>query len=485
MQAHAQTVGTLVSNMSQTSVGGESSQQAQPFTTGGNATGYGLTSVDLRLFSLGSNGILVRVAPNRSNDRPDLSNPAEVITLSNPATVSPQTNNTFSAPTGTLLTANTTYHVVVTSADGTSGSSGIDRTRATVEDSNPADGWSIGDTRYWRNTSNSSWSTSTFIMRMRITGTIANAAPEFADETATRSFDETVGDAIVSTPTDIGDLVAATDGNNDPLTYTLEGTDATKFTIESSSGQIKTKAGESYSHEAATSYAVTVKADDGNGGTDTIEVTLQVNDVAEPPPAPAAPTVTPTESTTDSLGVQWPVPDNAGRPTISSYDLQYRQGSSGAFTDGPQDVSATNVVIADLSADTSYQVQVRATNDEGDGPWSSSGTGSTLAVIPTASIAGGSATEGSAVTFTVTLSSATTADVSVPYSTSVTGSDTATLNATAPGGADFTAATNATLNIVAGSSTGTISVPTTNDTVDEPDETFTVTLGTPTNATLG
>ena len=486
MQAHAQTVGTLVSNLGKSSAASSSSQQAQSFTTGTNAAGYGLTGVELDILGERDTGILVRIAPNSSNGQPDLSDSAAVITLSNPATLNENAVNTFSAPTGTLLATNTTYHVVTTSADGTAGSISVARTRSKGEDSDLAAGWSIGNTRYWRSDSGSSWTADNhFVVKIAIKGTIINVPPEFADETATRSFDETVGDAVVSTPTDIGDLVAATDGNNDPLTYTLEGTDATKFTIESSSGQIKTKAGESYSHEAAASYAVTVKADDGNGGTDTIEVTLQVNDVAEPPPAPAAPTVTPAESTTDSLRVQWPVPDNAGRPTIVSYDLQYRQGSSGAFTDGPQNVSATNAVIADLSADTSYQVQVRATNDEGDGPWSSSGTGSTLAVIPTASIAGGSATEGSAVTFTVTLSSATTADVSVPYSTSVTGSDTATLNATAPGGADFTAATNATLNIVAGSLTGTISVPTTNDTVDEPDETFTVTLGTPTNATLG
>ena len=70
----------------------------------------------------------------------------------------------------------------------------------------------------------------------------------------------------------------------------------------------------------------------------------------------------------------------AGDP---SYDLQYRAGSSGSFTDGPQDVTGTSTAIASLSPGTSYQVQVRATNDEGDSGWSGSGSGSTSATTPT------------------------------------------------------------------------------------------------------
>ena len=34
------------------------------------------------------------------------------------------------------------------------------------------------------------------------------------------------------------------------------------------------------------SYSVTVKVDDGNGGTDTVEVTINVADVNEPPDVP-------------------------------------------------------------------------------------------------------------------------------------------------------------------------------------------------------
>lgn len=75
---------------------------------------------------------------------------------------------------------------------------------------------------------------------------------------------------------------------------------------------------------------------------------------------------------------------------------------------------------------------------------------------------------------TVQLSFASTSNVTVGY---------ATANGTATSG-DYTA-TSGTLTIAAGSTTGTVSVPIKNDKVDEANETFTLTLSSPTNATLG
>ena len=59
-------------------------------------------------------------------------------------------------------------------------------------------------------------------------------------------------------------------------------------------------------------YSVTVKADDNNGGTDTIAVTINVTDVDEPP---AAPTVSPTAGSITSLDVRWAASSNTGPPT--------------------------------------------------------------------------------------------------------------------------------------------------------------------------
>ena len=109
-----------------------------------------------------------------------------------------------------------------------------------------------------------------------------NAAPEFTEgAAATREIQETLGSDTTATPADIGAAVAATDTDTgDTLTYTLEGTDASSFDIVSASGQLRTKAGEAYDHEANPSYSVTVKVSDGTAS-DTIVVTISVTNVDE------------------------------------------------------------------------------------------------------------------------------------------------------------------------------------------------------------
>ena len=208
------------------------------------------------------------------------------------------------------------------------------------------------------------------------TGRTGNTAPAFSSSTAARNVAENT-----AAGQNVGAALTATDANSDTLTYTLEGTDASSFDIDSTSGQIQTKAGVTYNHEAKSTYTVMVKADDSNGGTDTVTVTITVTDVAEPPGVPAPPSVTGTGGSTTSLDVTWTAPTNTG-PAITSYDLQYREGTSGSFTDGPQNVTGTSAAIASLMASTSHQVQVRATNAEGDGAWSGSGTGRTGASVP-------------------------------------------------------------------------------------------------------
>ena len=203
------------------------------------------------------------------------------------------------------------------------------------------------------------------------TTVVVNNPPAFSSSTAARSVAENT-----AAGQNVGAALTATDDDGHTLTYTLEGTDAASFDIASGSGQIQTKAGVTYNHEAQSTYTVIVKADDSNGGTDTVTVTITVTDVDEPPGQPAAPSVSATAGSTTSLDVTWTAPTNTG-PAIASYDLQYRAGTSGSFTAGPQNVTGTSAAIASLMADTSYEVQVRATNAEGDGDWSVAGTGRT------------------------------------------------------------------------------------------------------------
>ena len=200
----------------------------------------------------------------------------------------------------------------------------------------------------------------------------ANQAPVFPNSAETRDIPENTG-----ADTNVGTPVAASDANNDSLTYTLEGTDRASFAIDDQTGQIKTKTGVTYDHETKSSYAVTVKADDGNGGHATVAVTINVTDVDEPPLAPAMPRVS--GASDESITVTWSPPNNAGRPGITQYEYQYKKMDESNFDGNSHKMSgtSTSITITGLDEGTSYDVQVRAYNDEGSGQWSSSGTGST------------------------------------------------------------------------------------------------------------
>ena len=126
-----------------------------------------------------------------------------------------------------------------------------------------------------------------------ITVTDANDPPEFNDEIPqgetgiTRSVAE---NTAAGEP--VGDPVAATDEESDTLTYSLAGTDAASFDIDTTSGQIKIK--DFLDFEGGTTrYSVIVSVHDGkdiSGNTEdppntdaTIDVTIEVTDVNEGP----------------------------------------------------------------------------------------------------------------------------------------------------------------------------------------------------------
>ena len=116
--------------------------------------------------------------------------------------------------------------------------------------------------------------TDTIGVAINVTDVAENSAPVFASGSTTRSIPE-------NTPAgrNIGSPVSATDADEDTLIYGLSGADAASFSIVGTSGQLKTKAPLDY--EKKNAYAVTVIASDGNGGTDTISVAINVTDVNE------------------------------------------------------------------------------------------------------------------------------------------------------------------------------------------------------------
>ena len=205
------------------------------------------------------------------------------------------------------------------------------------------------------------------------TQAVVQSPPVFTDTApAARSVPENT-----AAEENVGAAVAATDENTDDrLTYSLTGTDAAAFDIDAASGQILTKTGVTYDHEAQSSYSVTVSVTDGRS-TVTIAVTITVTDVAEPPDAPDAPGIFPLAGAGDTLDVNWTTPDNTGRPDITDYDVQYSVDGSGTWIDLDHTGTALVATITGLDTRTSYEVQVRATNVDGTSDWSDSGRATT------------------------------------------------------------------------------------------------------------
>ena len=99
-------------------------------------------------------------------------------------------------------------------------------------------------------------------------------------------------------------------------------------------------------------------------------------------------------------------------------------------------------------------------------------------MLPVLSVGDASATEGSAVALKVKLSVASEEQVTVDWAASKESGDTA------DAGTDFTAVAATALTFTAGDTEQTVTVATALDALDEEDETFTVRLSNPTNATL-
>ena len=201
-----------------------------------------------------------------------------------------------------------------------------------------------------------------------------NHPPVFSPDAVTRAVNENTG-----ANQNVGSPVTATDADSDALTYTLGGTDAAFFDIVSNSGQIQTKSGVTYDHEAKASYTVTVTASDGTATDEaTVTITITITDVTERPAAVSDVAVVPVLRSTTSLTVSWSAPDNVGKPALTGYDVRYADDGDTNWTTVRQDDAASpSLIISGLISNGFYDFQVRAINVDGAGPWSSTAEGAT------------------------------------------------------------------------------------------------------------
>ena len=191
--------------------------------------------------------------------------------------------------------------------------------------------------------------------------TPANNAPIFTDGTSTT---RTVAENTAS-GRNIGTAIAATDADNDTLTYSLGGTDASSFSIVSTSGQLQRRAALDY--ETKSSYAVTVSVSDDNGGSDSIEVTISVTDVNE---KPSFPTQTATRSIAENtaagtnIGAPFQATDPDSGDTLT-YSLN--RGDRYSFRIDPNTGQLRTHAALDFETKKVYNdLAIRATDSEGN-----------------------------------------------------------------------------------------------------------------------
>ncbi len=305
----------------------------------------------------------------------------------------------------------------------------------------------------------------------------ANAAPSFSSSS---TFD------VDENTTGVGTVVASDVDDGDEVTsYEItDGADRSRFSIGRTTGALVFNAAPNFESPAdlASSdpvnaagnneYLVVVTAKSGTGAREMSaeqSITVTVRNVNEPPGRPAAPTLS--ASTSTSLTVAWTAPGNLGAPDITGYDLQYIETSEISFRNGPQNQTGTSASITGLEAGTEYQVQVRASNAEGDSRWSEPLTASTQSAAPvnlSLSLSDAQISEnGGSATITASLDRASSA------------STTVTISATpvAPSvSADYLLSSNRVLTIAAGSlaSTGTVTLTAVDNDIDGPDKTVTI-----------
>ena len=172
--------------------------------------------------------------------------------------------------------------------------------------------------------------------------TLANPSPIFADALVTFSVaeDAATGDAVGT--------VTATDPDNDTLTYSVGGTDAVEFnadfSLNATSGAITVKSDATIDHDDRSSYGVTITATDTFNRTDTVDVTITVDE----------PQVVPGQSNSEPAAGDLPgTSDTTGLVALD-------QAARGRLTETAA-LWDTDWFAADLTAGSTYRIQVLGT----------------------------------------------------------------------------------------------------------------------------
>ena len=222
----------LVSSTGQTSGGsaetgnhnGNQTKHAQKFTTGSNPAGYTLDEVRIHLGTNGNAAAPVITVNSGSGNNPG----AVLYTMTNPATITDETTNTFTAPSGATLEADTNYFVVMENSNTNDDPNALYQVGITAsngEDSTGLSDWDIDDTG---RTGTPGWSATSgnVAFRIQVRGTVdvdpdAATLPELSFDHINNSVYE--GSSVLSTTL----LIILAPSSTETVTVDYETTDVT------------------------------------------------------------------------------------------------------------------------------------------------------------------------------------------------------------------------------------------------------------------
>ena len=198
-------------------------------------------------------------------------------------------------------------------------------------------------------------------------------------------FDSPADYAVSENTAEVGTLRASDpDGTDEVTGFTIAGgADQGHFRLNPSNASLRFATAPDFERPTdaagANAYTVTVQATSGTGdrartATQTITVAV-TDDDGEAPDRPEPPQVT-FDSTTTATAT-WTAPTNTG-PPITDYDVRFRRSPGDGFTDRSHEGTASETTLSSSTSGWSFEVEVRASNDEGTGPWSAPGVGSRI-----------------------------------------------------------------------------------------------------------
>ena len=341
---------------------------AHQFTTGSNLNGYDVAELILKVQMISDNFTpAISLYTSTGDDLPDQK-------FCEFVEVTPADNDpAFNVPGEHSLKPDTKYFLYVAGEDGTDPFKiSLGTSDDTGLDSSSLPGWNSSDSKLKSDDSGQNWSSSDgFLPRYSVVGAPRSTHPGGSPPVFSGNPAFQVSENVMS----VGAIGAYDVDPEDNITgYSISGGDDASLFAITNAGFLSFLSAPDFETPLDSNrnsyYVLEVNATSGSGSrtlSSQKEILVVVTNANEPPSRPEAPTLS--KPTSTSLLVEWSAPHNTG-PVITDYDVEYRQGDTGPFTDWPHTGKSTSTTLTGLNASTLYEVQVLARNADGDSEWS-------------------------------------------------------------------------------------------------------------------